>query len=514
MNPSVNLETTLHNLFGFDQFQTGQKEIITDLLKGNDVLGILPTGSGKSLCYQLPAKILPGITIVVSPLISLMVDQVRQVKSYYYKEVVALHSFNQRKERNHILTHLGNYKLIFISPELLQQKAVLDHLQRQHISLFVIDEAHCISQWGYDFRPDYLRLTSTIKYVGDPPVLALTGTATREIQIDIIKKLNRGKMKKHLYSMERTNIALAVEEITGGWKKKQEVLIEKINQVKAPTIIYFSSRKMTEQMTLFITGRVQERKVAFYHGGMQAMDRLKVQQQFMNDQLDIICCTSAFGMGINKSNIRFIIHYHLPTELESFVQEIGRAGRDGKQSVSLVLYREGDLHFPAAMLENELPTKDEIRFAFQQLKQMHVDKRPLPIQTEQLERTFHMDGTKWRFLHYQLEVRGILHKNQIYDQFDTWQKAFIDIQHFCTNRLEMKRKKLLEMFDWMHEKGCLRSALYRTFQEEVTQKESFCCSRCGFSIRDIGLEDDTNKHLEMEKPWEEKLRALFLIGEG
>src|SRR5690625_3644277 len=184
----VNSDTLLHILktqFSHNAFNKGQGEIIEHVLAGNDVLGILPTGSGKSLCYQLPAKLLPGITIVVSPLISLMVDQVRQIKAYYYKEVVALHSFQSLQERQQVLEDLAQYQLIFVSPELLQQNKIIDRLKPLDISLFCIDEAHCISQWGYDFRPDYLRLKNVVVQLGKPPVLALTGTATPQVQQDI-----------------------------------------------------------------------------------------------------------------------------------------------------------------------------------------------------------------------------------------------------------------------------------------------------------------------------------------
>src|SRR5690625_1136961 len=195
----------LKNQFSHDQFNEGQREIIDDILAGIDVLGILPTGSGKSLCYQLPAKILPGITLVVSPLISLMIDQVRQVKAYYYKEVCALHSMQSYSEKMDTLQQLHRYKLIYISSELLQQRYVLERLQKMDVSLFVIDEAHCISQWGYDFRPDYLRLVNIIEQLQDPRVLALSGTVTPTIQEDIIRILKRPNMKKHIYPMERKN---------------------------------------------------------------------------------------------------------------------------------------------------------------------------------------------------------------------------------------------------------------------------------------------------------------------
>ena len=347
----------LKKYFKYESFQEGQQEIIDDILQGHDVLGVLRTGSGKSLCYQLPAIMLPGSTIVVSPLISLMIDQVRQVKSYHYKEVVALHSFQNREERMSVLNQLHRYKLIYISPELLQQEIVLNKLKRMKISLFVIDEAHCISQWGYDFRPDYLRLKTIIETIGQPTILALTATATPEVQEDIMEKLAQKTMKQHIYPMDRRNISLLVHHLKRE-ESKLDLLTYLISTYNQPIIIYFSSRKVAEQTASTLSERIGSRKVAYYHGGMNNEDRLKIQQQFMNDQLTVICCTSAFGMGINKNNIRIVIHYHLPIQLESYIQEIGRAGRDGENSISILLYEDGDEQIPLHIIENELPTKE------------------------------------------------------------------------------------------------------------------------------------------------------------
>jgi len=374
----------LQKYFGHDSFQEGQKEIIEDVLAGHDVLGILRTGSGKSLCYQLPAKMLSGTTIVISPLISLMVDQVRQVRAFHYKEAIAFHSFQNKPERAQAMNNMHRYKLVYVSPELLLQKGFIRKLKNIKISLIVIDEAHCISQWGYDFRPDYLRLSSVIDMANRPPVLALTGTATPEVQEDIKEKLNRPAMKEHIYPMDRENISLVIHEVDGEEADKRNTLASVIDQYAKPTIVYFSSRQMTEDVASFLSERIKNRKIAHYHGGMDNMDRLKIQQQFMKGQLDVICCTSAFGMGINKNDIRLIVHYHMPAQMESFIQEIGRAGRDGKDSVSLLLYKKGDEHVPLHIIENELPTKKEISLAINQLYLLHETKQALPKADEKI----------------------------------------------------------------------------------------------------------------------------------
>lgn len=507
------LHLYLRKIFNYEYFKEGQQEIIEDVLKGKDVLGILPTGSGKSLCYQLPAKIVSGITIVVSPLISLMVDQVRQTKAFHFKEVVALHSFQNRRERKVVLQHINRYKLVYVSPELLQQQEVLQVLSNIKVSLFVIDEAHCISQWGYDFRPDYLRLSNVIKKLNNPTILALTGTATPEVQQDIIDKLDRKEMKKHVYPMDRKNISLLVQQIEGNEEEKVHILTQLLETYHVPTIIYFSSRNITEQIAQQLSAKLTQRKVAYYHGGMETLDRLKVQQQFMTDQLDIICCTSAFGMGINKKNIRFVIHYHLPTQLESYIQEIGRAGRDGEESISLLLYRSSDFHIPLQIIENELPTDSELMYVLNQLAQLYVKNREIPKDETTIVQLFQITITKWRFLHYQFETHGMISNNKIQYDITLWKQAFHIIQKFSQERLAMKRMKLTEMMDWSSTTNCLRKQLYRSFQKNIQEKDQQCCSNCGFSFADWQYEK-TVKNSLASSDWKSQLASILLIGEN
>ena len=507
-----NLQAYLQHYFHYDSFQEGQKEIITDILNGHDVLGILRTGTGKSLCYQLPAKILQGITIVVSPLISLMIDQVRELHALQFKDAVALHSFQNWPERQKILSQLNTYKIIFVSPELLQNNQVAQCLKKQVVSLFVIDEAHCISQWGYDFRPDYLRLPEVIAYFNDPPVLALTGTATPEVQMDIKRKLKRPQMKDQIYPMDRTNISLIVEEIDGVEALKVKRLLAYLTMYRVPTLVYFSSRAATEKITQQIMQHAPGRRVAFYHGGLETTDRLKIQQQFMNNQLDVICCTSAFGMGINKRNIRFIIHYHLPTRIESYIQEIGRAGRDGKDSVSVLLYRQEDLHIPIQIIENELPSYAELTFVLQRLIKDGANNEPLPIDDTLIEQQFLIDETKWRYIYFHLEKHRLVNKQQITGTESQLTSAFKHIHQFTQKRLTQKREHLKEVISWTNTKGCLREALYTPFQQKVTKRSMNCCSNCGFSF-DAWNIDELDIHQKQHSDWQQLLKTVLLIGD-
>lgn len=504
----------LQNIFHHQTFQEGQEPIIRDILAGKDVLGVLPTGSGKSLCYQLPATILPGLTIVISPLISLMIDQVRQIKAYHFKEVAALHSFQQFDERKTILTDITKYKLLFLSPELLQQAEIISVLKRVKTSLICIDEAHCISQWGYDFRPDYLRLHSVIQALESPTVLALTGTATPQIQQDIIRHLQTPEMTSYIYSMEKKNMTFVVEECAGTESEKKERLAHYAEQFKKPALVYFSSRNKAEEMASYLAENTQIGRVTFYHAGMQAEDRLKIQEQFIYDQLDVICCTSAFGMGINKANIRTVIHYHPPAQLESFLQEVGRAGRDGNDCISVLLYRESDLNIPLSMIDNELPEQHELATVFRKLKEMQIEGKQLPKNKETLASLFELSETKWRILHYQLELHHILDRKYQISLFETakWHHILGKIQSFCQNRRRYKRKKMQEMILWLKSESCLRQSLYKPFEEEVAPMSNQCCSNCGWEENNF-FQQPTMTHNATERNWQNSLKKILLFEE-
>lgn len=508
----VNLEHHLKQLFNYDTFHKGQKEIIKDVLNGYDVLGVLPTGSGKSLCYQLPAKLLPGTTIVISPLISLMVDQVKQLKSIQYKDAVALNSLMSWQERRQILQRLDEYSLVYMSPELLQDDIVLNKILKTDISLFVVDEAHCVSQWGYEFRTDYLRLQTVIKKIGRPPILALSATAPEVIQHDIISSLNLQNVKKHIYPIDRKNIAFIVEKVNNEFEKV-DTIVDVLKQFHVPTLIYFLSRKKCEEMAIHLSKILLDKKIAYYHGGMDSEERIIVQQQFMNDQLDIICCTSAFGMGINKENIRLIIHYHLPVNIESFIQEVGRAGRDQKESISITFYTENDIHLPLIMIERELPNEEEINYMFQQLYSLYLDGKQLVDTELELINMNQLSEMQFNFLIYQLENYGIIKQKKIYYDKEKWKNARKKIIKFKNKRLSYKQHHLNMMIDWVKTTQCLREALYLPFQQSFHRPSFQCCSNCHFSLKQWNPVETYQKE-SMYHSWQEKLARILLIGEN
>lgn len=497
--------------FNIPAFRTGQKEIITDILNGKDVLGILPTGSGKSLCYQLPAKLFQGSTIVVSPLISLMLDQVKQLKAAHFKEVIALNSLMNYKERKKVYRNLHYYKLIYVSPELLQNEELLTCLTQIKISLFVIDEAHCISQWGHEFRPDYLKLESIVQRLENPPILALSATVTKTVQKDIIQTLKRPHIAKHIYPIDRINIAFTVEKVSNN-QEKLRVITTVLHQTRVPTIIYFSSRMATEEVANLLAVKLPDHRIAFYHGGMDQIDRVIIQQQFMNDQLDVICCTSAFGMGIDKSNIRLVIHYHLPSQIESYIQEVGRAGRDGKESLSILLYSQSDKYIPLNIIDNELPTEVKVKRTFNKLYELYNQHKDLPMNEEDIEVLLELNETQWRFLHHQMEKLDIIKGKTIKYDLNKWKKALQDINTLRSERHLLKQKKLNEMIDWIQQEECLRKHLYKPFQNSYQPALSQCCSNCGFSLADWMPVQTKVKSVEMLS-WQQKLKEILLIEE-
>lgn len=475
----AHLEKQLKHYFNYDRFRLGQKEAIEAATSGESSLVMLPTGTGKSLCYQLSGYINQSLTLIVSPLISLMMDQVFQLKQQGEKQVAALTSFQNRQEKNYILNHLKDYKFIYLSPEMLFQDHVLAKLRQERIGLFVVDEAHCISQWGMDFRPEYLMLGDIRRRLNYPTTMALTATANQAVRRDIQSSLFAEKddqVKEVFYTVDRPNIKYSVPQVAQG--KKEDYVLEMVTSLKGPGIIYFSSKNKADELAESIQKNTGL-KAQSYHSDLDADDRYKIQMQFDKNRIDIVCATSAFGMGINKSDIRFIIHYHLPASPEMYLQETGRAGRDGQDSLALLLYEKGD---------------ESIHHYFHY--EEYIDEATI-YRIYQAQNEPQQDAPPSHWMVYFLKQRG---------------HSVEEISRKVQERQINKTRQLEMMMRYIDHKECRRAFLLAYFDEKIKKEHPLCCDYCEkdlmekfITFRNIGNE----KRAEVPDSWEKILSTLF-----
>ncbi len=340
----------LKQYFGYDSYKPGQESIIESILAGQDVLGIMPTGAGKSVCYQVPALLLPGITVVISPLISLMQDQVKALNEAGIHAGYINSSLTEGQiTKVYELASLGTYKILYVAPERLETDAFYLFSQRVDISMVTVDEAHCISQWGQDFRPSYLNITDFIRNLSKRPVIsAFTATATEEVKTDIVCVLSLNEPNVVVTGFNRENLYFSVETM----KQKDAFVVDYIDKHPNDSgIIYCATRKNVDELYELLRGKGVP--AAKYHAGMGNEERKRHQNDFIYDRLPVIVATNAFGMGIDKSNVRYVIHYNMPQSMENYYQEAGRAGRDGESAQCILLFAPKDVRIDQFLLEHK-----------------------------------------------------------------------------------------------------------------------------------------------------------------
>jgi ATP-dependent DNA helicase RecQ len=426
----------LKEIFGFDSFRPGQEEAIRAVLEGRDTLAVMPTGGGKSLCYQVPALMQESLTVIVSPLISLMKDQVDSLIQSSVAGAATLHSGLSPEERWEVERRVrtGEIKMLYVAPERLRSLEFVLSLRRAGVGLFVVDEAHCISEWCHDFRPDYLFLPRAVRDLGSPPVLALTATATPRVRDDILRSLKMRSPEVVVTSFNRPNLTyrlLSAKEK----KHKLPLILDTLRNAAPPGIVYATTRKECEELAAHL--RRSGIDAAAYHAGIGAAERSGVQERFMTDELSVVVATIAFGMGVDKPNVRFVVHSSVPGSLPAYMQESGRAGRDGGKSECVVLYRGADLGRRKRLVTLGTAGEGEVGSLFHSLAGLERDGR-VNVPPNSLSASGGVDPDAAWIVLGSLEESGLIHRG-----YDLW--AEVEVRH-----LEEEREGLREEVAAVH----------------------------------------------------------------
>ena len=380
-NPVHDPLEVLERVFGHRRFLDGQSRIVSALLGGRDALAVMPTGGGKSLCYQLPALLMDGVTVVVSPLIALMKDQVDALVRRGVAATVINSTIDQEEQRARIAAmRRGEWKLVYIAPERFRQRAFVEALKSADIALFAVDEAHCISQWGHDFRPDYQRLGEALEMLGRPQVVALTATATPEVRADIVRQLGFTDHEECISGFARPNLSLNVTACARV-RDKYERLRAVVEQ-HGTGVVYCATRGKVEEVAEAMEGWGVQ--VIAYHGGLREDERARLQDEFISRRAAVAVATNAFGMGIDRSDVRFVVHFEIPGSLEAYYQEAGRAGRDGEPGWCELLYNYADTRTQEFFIDGNNPGADTIKALYQVLLNRADGRHEVMASIEQL----------------------------------------------------------------------------------------------------------------------------------